>query len=171
MERISAGFFQQKGDQIGPIFRVTMLRFSKRVEYGLMALLELDASANGGYLPVKDIAERHEIPQDLLGKVMQALTRAGYVASTKGMHGGYRLVQPLERVTVGKVIESLEGPVYLTPCCDDSKSCRQQDHCNIRRPILRVQEHLLRYISQLTLAEFREGDPRPIEMNIGEQCV
>lgn len=162
-------FLGQKEDRIGPIFTAIMLRFSKRVEYGLMALLQLDASSDGDCLPVKDIAEPQEIPQDLLGKVMQALTRAGLVTSMKGLHGGYRLVRPLERVTVGEVIEALEGPVYLTPCCDDSKICRQQDHCSIRRPILRVQEHLVRYISQLTLAEFREGEPRPIESKMKEQ--
>lgn len=148
-----------------------MFRFSKRVEYGLMALLQLDASADGDCVPVKEIAEGHEIPQDLLGKVMQALTRAGLVASTKGLHGGYRLVRPLEGVTVGEVIEAVDGPIYLTPCCDDSKRCRQQDHCNIRRPILRVQEYLVRYIGQLSLAEFREGEPHPIESNLRGQPV
>lgn len=148
-----------------------MFRFSKRVEYGLMALLQLDASADGHCVPVKEIAEGHGIPQDLLGKVMQTLSRAGLVASTKGLHGGYQLVRPLEGVTVGEVIEAVDGPIYLTPCCDDSKVCRQQDHCNIRRPILRLQEYLVRYIGQLSLSEFREGEPRPMASNVKGQLL
>lgn len=139
-----------------------MYRFSKKVEYALMALLHMDGRRADPCVSVKEIAECHDIPQELLGKVLQTLGRAGLVASTKGVHGGYQLARPLEGVTVGEVIQALDGPIRLAACCDDMHACPKETRCNIRRPIRRVQEHVVAYISKLSLAEFREGPLAPL---------
>lgn len=140
-----------------------MLRLSKRVEYGLMALLHMDAARRGELTTAKEIAERYAIPGELLGKVLQTLARTGIVHSEQGVRGGYRLARELEGVTLGEVVSQLDGPVRITACCDGSTDCMQHSTCNIRSPVLRIQEEVVAYISGLSLARFRErrGGGRP----------
>jgi DNA-binding IscR family transcriptional regulator len=63
----------------------------------------------------------------------------------------------VEDLSVGHVIEALEGPIYLTPCCSGAEDCRQEAACNIKLPVRRIQEVLQQFIYGLSLASFREA--------------
>ena len=140
-----------------------MLKLSKRVEYGLIALLHMDSRRSGGLVTAKEIAEGYSIPGELLGKVLQALAKAELVESVQGARGGYRLVRPLEATSVGEVVEKLDGPIRIAMCCDGSTSCRQHVTCNIKMPIQRIQEDWVRHIYGMRLDRFRT-----ISMGINE---
>jgi Rrf2 family protein len=133
-----------------------MFHLNKKVEYALIALLHLDSVRRQDLVTTKDLAELYHLPVELLGKVMQRLARqGGVVESVQGAHGGYRLARPLEEVTLGNVIEAVEGPVQLTGCQDEPGSCDQYCNCNIREPVIRVQEQLTQFINDICLASFR----------------
>jgi len=132
-----------------------MLKLSKRVEYGLIALLHLDSVRKGELIPAKEIADQYRIPPDLLGKVMQALAKASLVESVHGAKGGYRLLRALDQATVGEVVEALEGPVQLATCQDDPQACMQFGACNIREPVERIQAQLTKFIHEIRLSAFR----------------
>lgn len=135
-----------------------MIRLSKRVEYGLIALLHIDGCGGRGRVTAKEIAEAHRLPAELLGKVMQALARAGLVESVQGLGGGYRLAAPLARISVGDVVETLEGPIRITPCCDGSTACRQLATCNIRHAMQRIQAELVEQMGRMRLDRFRAAE-------------
>jgi Rrf2 family transcriptional regulator, cysteine metabolism repressor len=132
-----------------------VLTLSKKVEYGLISLLHMAVQPRGTTLPAKDIAEAFDIPAELENKVLQGLARAGLVQSHPGAHGGYRLRRAIDTVTLGEVIEALEGPVHLARCQEDPANCGQFTHCNIKAPILQIHEQLVRFIHGLSLASFR----------------
>ena len=70
-----------------------MLRLSKKVEYGLVALQHLARrGAEGGHpvSTVREIADEHEISYDLLAKIMQDLKKDGMICSSKGVREGTR---------------------------------------------------------------------------------
>ena len=138
-----------------------MIRLSRKVEYGLIALLHMDRAGGEGLVTAKEVAEIYDMPPELLGKVMQSLARAHLVESIQGSRGGYRLTRPAEDLSVGDVIEALEGPIYLTPCCSGAEECRQEAACNIRVPVRRVQEVLQQFIYGLSLASFRGAGETP----------
>ncbi|HMP74831.1 MAG TPA: Rrf2 family transcriptional regulator [Kiritimatiellia bacterium] len=132
-----------------------MLTLSKRVEYGLMAILHMADMPASELATAKLMAERYSIPAELLGKVLQALARAGVVSSTPGVHGGYRLNGPLDTVNLGRVIEAVEGPVMLTDCQEDPERCGQYHTCTIKEPIQHIHAQLVRYIHNISLNQFR----------------
>ena len=133
-----------------------MIKFSRKVEYGLIALLHLAEERD--LATAKELADLYQLPPELLGKVLQSLVRHGLVESIQGAHGGYRLTRSIEDLSVGDVIEALEGPVYLTPCCSGAEDCVQEAACNIKAPVHRIQEHLRLFIHQIGLASFRSGE-------------
>lgn len=132
-----------------------MLRLSKRVEYGLMALLHIDERGGDEVVPVADLAAMYQIPVDMLGKVMQALARAGLVESVHGAHGGYKALKPLNEMVLGDVMAAVEGPFRLVRCQETPESCDQFGVCNIREPVLAIQEQLIDYLSAFELKSFR----------------
>lgn len=132
-----------------------MLKLSRKVEYGLIALLHMDGGGGTDLYTAKEIAEAYDIPAELLGKVLQALARGSLVESVKGPRGGYRMSRDLSEMTLGEVVRQLDGPIRIVPCCDLDASCRQESRCNIRSPIQRIQEDVVTYISNLSLARFR----------------
>jgi Rrf2 family protein len=135
-----------------------MLKLSKKVEYALISLIHMDSTGRSGLVTARELSERYNIPGEILGKVLQALTRVKLVESTQGAKGGYRISRPLEQVTLGQVIEAVELPVYLVTCQDDPDSCSQYCACNIRDPVLRIQAQLTRFIHQISLSALRHGE-------------
>ncbi len=135
-----------------------MLKISKKVEYGLMAILHMDSLGGGDLVAAREISAQYNIPPDLLGKVLQALARGGLIESVHGALGGYRLSRPLEGVTLGDVFEAVEGPLHLVKCHDAPECCEQYQRCNIRDPVIRIQERVIEYISRVNLAEFRRPE-------------
>ena len=138
-----------------------MLKLNKKVEYGLIAVLHMDEAADRALVTAKEIADRYSIPAELLGKVLQRLARGGIVSSVQGSRGGYRLERPLESLSLGDVVDVVEGRVKLAACCDGSTDCRQLAACNIKRPVQRIQEDLLRYMQDVPLSRFREPELAP----------
>ncbi len=126
-----------------------------------MAILHMANTPGGELSSSKGIADRYSIPSELMGKVLQALARASIVVSSPGVHGGYRLAKPIERVTLGMVIEAVEGPVILANCQQDPESCEQFSTCSIREPVQHLHAQLVSYIHAISLNQFRA--PQPLE--------
>ena len=83
--------------------------------YGLAAVFELAVRWDEGPIQIKDIAERHSIPQHYLEQLLVSLRRNGITASFRGTQGGYRLADHPDNITVRAVLEALEGPLEIVP--------------------------------------------------------
>lgn len=86
------------------------MSFSSKVEYGLVALMELAGCfATGEVLQVAEIASRQAIPDRYLEQMLAMLRRGGLLSSVRGPRGGYRLTRPPAEITVAEVVNCLEG--------------------------------------------------------------
>src|SRR5438132_12031683 len=95
------------------------MRFSKKSEYALRALIELTKAYGGTPVRRYQIAERQNIPIVFLEQILLALKHAGLLASTRGAQGGHVLIKPPAKVTLGQVIRILDGA--LAPLRSGSK--------------------------------------------------
>jgi Rrf2 family protein len=87
------------------------VRISAKTEYACIAMLELAASyGSGDPVRIRKIAEEHGIPARFLVQILLQLKGAGYVNSTRGASGGYELIRPPEDITLGEVMNVIEGP-------------------------------------------------------------
>lgn len=134
-----------------------MILLSRKVEYGLMALMHLAGAATVGRpVSATRIARHHRIPQALLGKVLQALTRAGVIESVPGVHGGYQLRRQPAQVVLGQVIAAVDGPIQLAGC-QAHDVCPQSRGCCVRAPLNRVWGEVIAPFSKITLADLKNG--------------
>ncbi|MHC4399863.1 MAG: RrF2 family transcriptional regulator [Planctomycetota bacterium] len=86
------------------------MKISAKTEYACIAMLEL-ASRYGSGEPVRirKIAERHDVPPRFLVQILLQLKGAGLVASTRGAAGGYHLLRAPESLSLGEVMEVIDG--------------------------------------------------------------
>jgi Rrf2 family protein len=130
-----------------------MLRFTKRADYGLMAIHYIAAHGEDGAVSAKRIAEEFHIPPERLAKILQRLAKRKLIASHNGPKGGYVLTQPPEEITVGQVVRALEGPLRIVNCMSETDDCPQFSRCNLRRPVQKVQASVSHLLDTMTLAE------------------
>lgn len=131
-----------------------MLRLSKRVEYGLMALQHLAKSPS--VATTREIAETLTIPYDLLAKVMQALKREGIIDSYQGVKGGYSLMLAPNSIPLSRVIKAIEDDTSVTECLHDladESSCSMFGNCTIKSSMGKLQQTVERAFSNVTVAE------------------
>ena len=92
-----------------------MLSISAKADYGLTAVLELAIRSSEDPIQIRDLAERHAIPQHYLEQLLVALKRRGIVKSFRGAHGGYSLAKNPSDIRVLDVFEALDGAIRLLP--------------------------------------------------------
>jgi Rrf2 family protein len=134
-----------------------MLRFTKRADYGLMAVHYIAVNDGSGAVSAKRIAEAFAIPPELMAKILQRLAKQGLVVSTNGPKGGYVLARRPNEITVGQVIRALEGPINIVSCLEDSE-CPQMEKCNLRRPVHKIQAAITQVLDTMSLAELTSAD-------------
>lgn len=90
--------------------RVANVELSSRVEYALLALLELATPyQKDSPLTVNEIAAFQEIPERYLDQILNVLRRAGIVQSLRGAKGGYLLAKQPGQINLLEVVVALEG--------------------------------------------------------------
>lgn len=84
--------------------------YSSKIEYALLALLELARHhPHGEPLQIRQIAAQQEIPDRYLEQLLATLRRGGIVKSQRGAKGGYLLAREPWQITVFDAISALEG--------------------------------------------------------------
>ena len=135
-----------------------MLRLSKKADYGLLALQYLAGEAPSGVASTRAIAERYDIPVELLAKVLQHLARLGFVGAQKGVHGGYHLARPAAGISLAEIVQAIDGPLAITACGREEERCDQFGTCTVRDPLSRVKERILSVLEAMTLAEMTPAE-------------
>ena len=135
-----------------------MLRLSKKADYALIALTDLASSPSQTSSSAREIAERYDVPVELMAKILQRLAKLGMVASHHGTRGGYYLSRRASQISVADVIQSIDGPIMVTACSDDDESCEQYTKCNVRDPLWRLKERIVQSLAAFTISELASDD-------------
>jgi len=134
-----------------------MRQLSKRTQYSLRALYALTRTYGAGPQLITNLAHDEIIPKKFLEQILVALKGAGYVASKKGKGGGYMLAQAPDKITIGAVIRSIEGPLAPLPCASETRfrkcdECPDIQTCGTQHVMRRVRDSIAAILDETTLA-------------------
>jgi Rrf2 family protein len=104
---------------------------SQKCQYAVRAMFELALRYGEGPVRISDIAAAQAIPARFLEVILSQLRRAGLVQSRRGVDGGYLLPRRPGEVTVGEIIQLVEGPLSPVSCMtgDASEECALHGKC------------------------------------------
>ncbi len=138
-----------------------MLRVSKLTDYAVVVLTRLSGGGSAEDGPVQtspSIAALTGVPEPTVAKVLKALGTAGLVVSQRGARGGYRLIRPLETISVADVIAAVDGPIALTACVDGAPgTCEVSVMCAVRGRWDLVNNAIRQALTAITLADMRDA--------------
>lgn len=137
-----------------------MLKISRLTDYGLLASVYL-ARHRGEVVAAREVAEFYQLPVPALTKVLKVLHQSGIVGSHRGVGGGYSFDGDVEGVTLGQLIDVLEGPWDLTECetFDDhgQATCAIRVACPSRRFMFGINRAVKGAFEQVTLGDLMRG--------------
>lgn len=136
------------------------MKISAKTEYACIAMFEL-ASQYGSGEPVRirRIAERHNVPPRFLVQILLQLKGAGLVSSVRGAAGGYQLLMPPEEISLGRVMEVIDGAAkeetQTSSASPDSPAVKVLDQA--WKDVAAVQRKMLDGITLADLLERAKG--------------
>lgn len=129
------------------------LELSKRTDLAIRAVEYLHQVPDERLTSGSEIAEIVGTSVNFLPQVMNPLIRHGWVTSTPGRSGGYRLVTSPNELSLLAVIEAVEGPTDVTRCVLRGAPCPVQEQCALHVPWKRAQGALLSELASTPLTE------------------
>jgi len=116
-------------------------------------------------VPLKDIAQRQQIPLSYLEHLISPLVHGGFVKSIRGNRGGVKLLKPPDKIILSEVIPLLESslsPVeynYKLETYPDSTRCVTQDLWD------EVKEAINKVFESITLQDLVDRQNRKAKAN------
>lgn len=124
--------------------------FSQTTEYALRAVVLL--GSHDTPQKTQDLSKITKVPMDYLFKVLQTLARAGIVKASRGIHGGYALSRPPEKITLLEVVAAITPLPRIKRCPLGLPEHRNQ-LCSLHQRIDNMVETMELTLADTTIAE------------------
>ncbi len=105
-----------------------MFRISRRLDYGLQLMIALAQEPENRAQATAVLAEKLQIPLPFLHQIGRSLIQGRLIKATPGPHGGLRLNLAAEEISLMQIVETLEGPICISPCLD-GEPCQRSEGC------------------------------------------
>ncbi|KPK34681.1 MAG: hypothetical protein AMK70_06910 [Nitrospira bacterium SG8_35_1] len=129
------------------------MKLSTKGQYGVRAMFELAKNYENGPLSIKEIAQ--------LEQLLNKLRKSKLISSQKGPGGGYVINRKPEEISVGMILNSLEGPVAITQCLDPStKGCKRVDGCVARLLWKSLGEKIENFLETINLKDLVQEETK-----------
>lgn len=128
------------------------MKYTQATNYALHTMLYFVALPPGQVIGVQQLASIQSLSPTYLSKILTKLVKAGLIASTPGIHGGYRLVRNRDELSFLDVINAIEGTASLFDC----RAGLQHDACMVQHVMSDAEQHLEGYLHKRKLVEFAD---------------
>lgn len=139
------------------------MRFSRKTEYALRALIAMARRGGTGQIP--ELARAEHIPDKFLEQILLSLRRAGILTSKRGVRGGYAFRLPPSQVTVGAVVAVVDGPTAPVPCAAvhpvEPCTCPEPARCPVRGLMVKLRELIDGLLGCRTIDDLVNAAPPP----------
>ena len=109
-----------------------MIRLTNLADYAVVVMTAA-ARSRDARLSAACVSLATGIPAPTVAKLMGTLKRAGLLASSRGVAGGFRLSRAMESISVADIVEAVDGPIALTSCQHGQVStCALEGSCAVR---------------------------------------
>ena len=132
---------------------------STKGRYALRVMVDLAEHSSGGYIPLRDVAERQEISEKYLESIVVLLSKAGLLEGLRGKGGGYKLTKRPEQYTAGSILKLTEGTMAPVACLEDrANSCPRASECRTLPMWEKLNSQLEQFFEGVTIADLMKKD-------------
>lgn len=136
--------------------------FSRQCEYALQAILFLALKPEGEMTSIRDLTGRLGIPYHFVAKILQELTRKGYLTSLKGPTGGFALALPAKEIKLFHIVEAIDGAEFTKTCVLGFPDCSGDHPCAVHDTWGKLREEIYQMLVKKDIATLaREMEKKP----------
>ena len=133
------------------------MKVSTKGRYAIRVMLDLAVNDTGEYIPLKEVAERQGITLKYLEQIIILLKRAGYLKSSRGNGGGYKLSTAPEEYGIGDILRTTEGNLSPTVCLEDEKNmCPRSIECPTLKFWTGLDKVISDYVDNITIKDLMD---------------
>jgi len=151
------------------------MKFNSQEEYGLRLLLRIGKSNSQNGLTIPELSELEGLTEANVGKILRILRLTGFVDSSRGQMGGYKLSRSANEILVGDILTALGGKLYESSFCDlhagVENICTNSIDCSIRSLWKTIQTMLDGVLNKITLQDMlgKENEVELLVTNLTEE--
>jgi Rrf2 family transcriptional regulator, nitric oxide-sensitive transcriptional repressor len=127
------------------------MQLTKFSDYALRVLMYTHA-AGDRHVTIKEMATAYHISRAHLMKVVNSLTRAGYLTALRGRSGGLVLARPAEDIRLGELVRATEPAFAVVECFSTNNQCVVTGCCRLAPVLDQALTAFLTVLDQHTLA-------------------
>ena len=127
--------------------------YSRSAEYAIRAFVYLAEVPEDEYAMVKNIAADSDIPAHFLAKILQQLARKGFLQSSKGPTGGFRLNRSAEDISLLQLVDSTDGLSGYERCLCGLAECGDDKACGMHDSWVRLRSSIMEYLGETSIAD------------------
>lgn len=132
------------------------MKVSSKGKYALRFMMDLAVNDTGEYIPLKAISARQELSEKFLEQTSSLLCKAGYVRSTRGSNGGYRLSKEPAQYTIGMILRLTERSLI-----EDYEGKTENEYCYTNEKVVdsmlaMISDKIARLMEETTLQDLVE---------------
>jgi len=125
------------------------MKFSSKAEYGLRAMVFL--AKEYPYLrSITEISLEENISAKYLEQIFIQLKKNDLIVSQKGKSGGYTLSRKPDQISVGEIVETLEGKIEPTKCY--SAQC-ENSTCASKKVWVKLSQEIKKTLDNIKLSD------------------
>ena len=123
---------------------------SSKGKYGLVALMDICLYSRSEAVTLKSVSKRQDISERYLEQIFSILKKGGIINSKKGAQGGYFLARKPKDITVGGILNILEGYLKIVSPSEEKNDIE----CFMQKKIWNnINRQIETYFNSITLEE------------------
>ena len=123
---------------------------SSKGKYGLVALMDICLYSRSEAVTLKSVSKRQDISERYLEQIFSILKKGGIINSKKGAQGGYFLARKPKDITVGEILNILEGDLKIVSPSEEKNDIE----CFMQKKIWNnINRQIKTYFNSITLEE------------------
>ena len=128
------------------------MRLTNFSDYALRVLLYA-AARHDELITIEETAKVYGISKAHLMKVVNQLTRAGYLRAVRGRSGGLTLAMRPNKISLGDVVRATEPDFALVECFSPDNRCLITPRCRLRGVLKEALGAFIATLDRYTLAD------------------
>ena len=133
-----------------------MKLITRDTDYALRAVCYI-AKTKNKLVTASELVDKLEIPRPFLRKILQTLSKAGILRSSKGKNGGFVLIVPPKKIMLMDLINIFQGVIKLNECFFKKELCPKKDECSLRKIISGLEKDMFNKLKKISLFTLIKG--------------
>ena len=129
-----------------------MFKLSKMCDHALVLCSHLAKNQNEEKSS-GDWALLSGVPIATTAKLLKMMVKKGYILSSRGSQGGYKLAKSAKEISVLNIVEAIDGSIAILDCCSHGSGCDLSKKCSVSNPLNKIETEIVKAFAEMKLSD------------------